>query len=133
MSKTAPSIGPTDAEPSTEFVHTAFTKAGLVVDEGRPLKLHCTVLNTIYRKPRGKSRQPFSFRSIVNSRAVQAFTVDAAGQSLSAAAEGQNTTPVRGPVRVSLGEWDVDEIHICEMGSWGPEGEYICVGRCALT
>ena len=30
------------------------------------------------------------------------------------------------------GEWDIDELQICEMGSWGPEGEYVCVGRCPL-
>jgi activating signal cointegrator complex subunit 1 len=37
------------------------------------------------------------------------------------------------PVRVDLGTWDVDELQICEMGSHGPEGEYVCVARIALA
>ena len=36
------------------------------------------------------------------------------------------------PIAVDLGEWVVDEVQICEMGSWGPEGEYVCVGRIPL-
>jgi activating signal cointegrator complex subunit 1 len=36
-------------------------------------------------------------------------------------------------VRVNLGTWDVDELQICEMGSHGPEGEYVCVARIALA
>ncbi|CAL1713815.1 unnamed protein product [Somion occarium] len=42
------------------FVHKEFRKAGLVVDDKRPLKLHSTLVNTIYRKPRG--RKPFSLQ-----------------------------------------------------------------------
>ena len=38
----------------------------------------------------------------------------------------------KGPVHVSLGEWEVDELQICEMGSKGPEGEYVAVARCPL-
>jgi activating signal cointegrator complex subunit 1 len=37
------------------------------------------------------------------------------------------------PVHVDLGTWDVDELQICEMGSFGPEGEYACAGRISLT
>lgn len=47
-------------------------------------------------------------------------------------AAGARPGTMRGPVRVDLGAWDIDEIQICEMGSWGPEGEYVCIGRCAL-
>ena len=35
-------------------------------------------------------------------------------------------------VPVDLGVWDVDEIQICEMGSRGPEGEYIRADGCSL-
>lgn len=37
------------------------------------------------------------------------------------------------PVHVNFGEWDIDEIQICEMGSGGPEGEYIAVARESLA
>ena len=40
--------------------------------------------------------------------------------------------PVRGPVNVDFGTWDIDEVQICEMGSEGPEGEYVCVGKIPL-
>ena len=35
----------------------------------------------------------------------------------------------KGPVHVNFGEWELNEIQICEMGSWGPEGEYVAVAR----
>lgn len=36
------------------------------------------------------------------------------------------------PIQVDFGEWTVDEIQICKMGSWGPEGEYVSVGHITL-
>lgn len=36
------------------------------------------------------------------------------------------------PINVNLGTWDIDEIQICEMGSHGPEGEYVRVGGISL-
>ena len=39
----------------------------------------------------------------------------------------------RVPISVDLGECPVDEIQICEMGSWGPEGEYVAVARESLS
>ena len=38
----------------------------------------------------------------------------------------------RKPVEVDLGEYTVDEIQVCKMGSWGPEGEYVSVGSITL-
>ncbi len=42
--------------------------------------------------------------------------------------------PPRGknPIKVNLGDWVVDEVQICKMGSWGPEGEYISVASIPL-
>jgi len=105
-----------------DLVNKAFIDAGLVVNERRPLKLHCTILNTTHRKPREKThrRKPFSYTSILAStgfRDIKAPTP--AGRD-------------RGPVAVDFGVWDVDDIEICEMGSYGPEGEYISCGRCSL-
>ncbi|KAI8986312.1 kinase A anchor protein [Trametes punicea] len=111
-----------------DVIMKAFNDAGLLVDEKRPLKLHCTVLNTVYRKPRGKGRTPFSYPSVLASEAFKAVLAHK-----QAGAEETADTTRRGPVRVDFGEWAIDEVQICEMGSWGPEGEYVAVHRCALA
>ena len=38
----------------------------------------------------------------------------------------------KGPLVVNLGEWEVGELQICKMGSWGPDGEYVADARCPL-
>ncbi|CCM05511.1 uncharacterized protein FIBRA_07734 [Fibroporia radiculosa] len=117
-----------------EFVNKAFKERGLVVEENRPLKLHCTVLNTVYRKPRGKGRLPFSYSSVLASPALRTVISPRSISDPLGAAPGMSSLAglKAGPARVDLGDWDIDEIQICEMGSWGPEGEYVCVGRCPL-
>lgn len=93
------------------------------------MQLHCTVLNTIYRKPRGK-RTPFSYAGVLASPAFQSIEV-----VTDANKGGQEVGRARGrsPISVDLGEWTVDEVQVCEMGSWGPEGEYVVAGRCRLS
>ena len=81
-------------------------------------------MNTIYRKPRTKARVPFSYSSVLASEALRAILV----QKNIAAAE-QVDRARKGPVHVNFGEWELNEIQICEMGSWGPEGEYVAVAR----
>ncbi|KAI9058861.1 hypothetical protein FKP32DRAFT_1581508, partial [Trametes sanguinea] len=121
-----------------DMIVKAFTEAGLLVDEKRPLKasatdrreqLHCTVLNTIYRKPRGKMRTPFSYPSVLASEAFKAVLAPPQPRGEAAETAGKAGG---GPVRVDFGEWEIDEVQICEMGSWGPEGEYVAVHRVAL-
>ncbi|KAG2047941.1 hypothetical protein BDR06DRAFT_896414, partial [Suillus hirtellus] len=117
-----PSLDTEDAQRlksvSAEFVNKAFSDAGFIQDR-RPLKLHCTLLNTSYRKP---SRQPFSYNAILMSPFIREFV----------------RTPLeshdfRDPVKVEFGTWSVDEIQICKMGSYGPEGEYVSCGCCSLA
>jgi len=103
------------------LVNRAFLDAGLVIDEHRPLKLHCTIINTVYRKPRSTRRQPFSYTSVVTSAALQAIRK---GDSIPSMHQ-------RKSVPVDLGIWDVNEIQICEMGSYGPQGEYVTCGGCS--
>lgn len=43
-------------------LRTHFTEAGLMVADDRPMKLHATVLNTIYTKHGGRRRPPMSGR-----------------------------------------------------------------------
>ncbi|KAI0293858.1 AKAP7 2'5' RNA ligase-like domain-containing protein [Multifurca ochricompacta] len=95
-----------------ELVHSAFKQAGFLTDARRPLKLHCTILNTTYRRPspgqrRPPGRIPFSFAT---------FPPDSKdGGTLS-----------------NLGTWTVDEVQICKMGSWAPDGAYVRVAGCDL-
>ncbi|KAL4244527.1 Activating signal cointegrator 1 complex subunit 1 [Abortiporus biennis] len=117
----------------TNFIHKEFIKTGLVIDDHRPLKLHCTLLNTVYRKPKPKGgfRVPFSYPAVIESQAFRSIE--------KVRVEGDDDPSVsqrprgKSPICIDLGEWNVDEIQICEMGSWGVEGEYICVGKCSLT
>ncbi|KAI0299562.1 hypothetical protein BC826DRAFT_1102683 [Russula brevipes] len=117
-----------------DLVHGAFRDAGFLADERRPLKvrgspklsdpiithitpapilhvwkLHCTLLNTTYRRPppgqrRAAGRIPFSFAAFPPT-----------------SGDGSN-----------LGTWTVDELQICEMGSWTPDGAYVRVAGCDL-
>ncbi|KAH9913462.1 kinase A anchor protein, partial [Epithele typhae] len=134
-------FGPADTAGGETFravanlVHKAFKDSGLLVDENRPLKvcdlvaetrkslLHCTIVNTIYRKPRPKERIPFSYPSILASTALRARLANA----------GTSTSSQRGPIAVDFGTWEVNELQICEMGSWGPEGEYVAAARVSLS
>ena len=113
-------------------------------------QLHCTLLNTIYRKPRTKERTYFSYASVLTSDALRSIALEpdsltappatgepegtdegAADQAHKGKAKERGPRR-RNPVRVDLGTWDIDEVQICEMGSHGPEGEYVCVGKIAL-
>ena len=84
------------------------------------------MLNTIYRKPKFP-RVPFSYPSVLASEALNTILVHEEVADASSLAKAK-----KGPVHVSLGEWEVDELQICEMGSKGPEGEYVAVARCPL-
>ncbi|KAI0671288.1 AKAP7 2'5' RNA ligase-like domain-containing protein [Trametes maxima] len=107
-----------------ELVRAVFAEAGLVADERRPLKLHCTVVNTNYRKPRGRTRTPFSYGAVLGSDALGAVSARGEGGSGRSGSQMART--------VALGEWAIDEVQICEMGRAGPEGEYVAAARCVL-
>jgi len=121
------------------LVNKEFVDAGLLVDGRRPLKLHCTIINTTHRKPRPKThrRQPFSYSSILGSTAFQGIiSTDAPilpDVTLRTATATSTTSVIsadqtRRPASVDFGVWEVDEIQICQMGSHGPEGEYVSCG-----
>ncbi|KAG1883931.1 kinase A anchor protein [Suillus subluteus] len=113
-----PSLNTEDAQrlkSVSEFVNKAFSDAGFVQDR-RPLKLHCTILNTSHRKP---YRQPFSYNAILTSPFIREFV--------------RTPHDFRDSVKVDFGTWNVDEIQICKMGSYGPEGEYVSCGCCSLV
>ncbi|GJJ15351.1 hypothetical protein Clacol_009627 [Clathrus columnatus] len=135
-----------------DLVHSTFKDAGYLQDD-RPLKLHCTLINTIYRKftpapttsfslentiigktPSDNSsrrrnhnqreRIPFSFSSFLSSDAYRLMN----------APDGV-TAPINpdyGPFKIDLGTWLIDEIQICRMGSQDAQGVYQKVGGISL-
>jgi len=121
-----------------DFIHTSFKGAGFLVEDNRPLKLHCTIINTAHRKPRppGGKRIPFAYPDLVTSpwfSRPDTSSIPSLPQSSSAqVVSNTGYRSTRGPVSVDFGTWDIDEVQICEMGSQGPEGEYVCVGRISL-
>jgi activating signal cointegrator complex subunit 1 len=122
----------------TDLVHSAF-KASAYIVETRPLlvcsvyflgpvsrliyssyQLHCTILNTSYRK---LHRQPFSYAAVLDS---SAFAAISALPTPIASGTADNAVPV------NMGAWAADEIQICVMGSHGVENEYISCGGISL-
>jgi len=129
-----------------DFIHNSFKRAGFILDD-RPLKLHCTVINTVYRKPKPRDgkRMPFSYRELLNSSwffpqssshpygSVVEGSTAAAETSLSRSPVAFSTSASDRLKNVDFGIWDIEEAQICEMGSWGTEGEYISVGSIPLV
>lgn len=112
-------IGPTPAVVRTEAhsqsvkvlesIYRRFREEGFVTDT-RPLKLHCTVLNTSHRKPanRRSGRVPFSMSQIEE-----------------AVAQNPHMT---GTLLSSSVPLTARELNICRMGSWDRLGRYVRVG-----
>ena len=84
---------------------------------------------------------PFSYSAVTSSSAFKAIEGDkvevkttiAEADILEDSAVEQAERPRgRKPLNVDFGQWTVDEIQICEMGSYGPEGEYVSVGNILL-
>lgn len=85
-------------------------------------QLHCTILNTTYRRPRTRGpREGFSYGSLLASAATQAILLE------------RDEADWRQPVKMDFGAWHIDEIQICKMGSYGPEGEYERCGGLLLN
>ncbi|KAF5389552.1 hypothetical protein D9757_004162 [Collybiopsis confluens] len=105
---------------AAETIHQTFRNAGYITDN-RPLKLHCTLINTSHRKPSSKVPKLFSYADVLASKALSV---------LQPSAEGSYSPPNSTDrlARVSLGTYDIPEIQLCAMGSHGPEDEYISLG-----
>jgi len=119
-----------------DFIHSSFKKAGFLVEGNRPLKLHCTLINTVYRKPKpqGGKRVPFSYTDLlVSPWFSRPENLTPPFKILTQSTSNVGHRPPRGPVSVDFGTWCIDEVQICEMGSHGPEGEYVCVGKIPLS
>ena len=127
-----------------KLINEAFIKEGFIIDDKRPLKvcsqfkwgfdlsgliyiqLHLTILNTTQRKPKSRNGrpEPFSYSEMLDSPAFQAII--ATSRSTSSRDRQKDV------VQVDFGTYDVDEVQICEMGSHGPDNEYVSCGGIVL-
>ncbi|KIL57178.1 hypothetical protein M378DRAFT_172051 [Amanita muscaria Koide BX008] len=94
------------------LINQSFRSAGFVTDT-RPLKLHCTILNTSHRRPRGNI--PFSYSDILASDVGRNVLVPAPASGTTARA-------------VNFGTYDVGRVELWEMGSHGHNNEYVSCG-----
>lgn len=106
----------------SNLVNKAFRENGFITEK-RPLKLHCTIINTKYRKG-GKGRPiPFSKEEIFSSPAYQNLQPNSSAN----ANEPGSSSSVHGDV--DFGSWTVGDIHLCAMSGRDPiTGGYRSVG-----
>ncbi|KAJ8522189.1 hypothetical protein ONZ45_g1216 [Pleurotus djamor] len=104
----------------SDLIHQTFKRQGFIVDS-RPLKLHCTLVNTAHRKVRGV---PFGYQSILASQALRTLRVRDKGTALDRTllTPKPSSSPFE-PIPINLGTWSAREVQICIMGSHGPENE----------
>ncbi|KAK0226947.1 kinase A anchor protein, partial [Armillaria nabsnona] len=57
-------VGPSQPEPLFSQINQIFRDEGFITDT-RPLKLHMTLMNSTYRRPRTKRPQPFEYDAIL--------------------------------------------------------------------
>ncbi|KAF9489912.1 hypothetical protein BDN71DRAFT_1400785, partial [Pleurotus eryngii] len=117
-------VGP-DVSSIPRLIYRVFRERGFIV-ETRPLKLHCTLINTSYRRPR--ARIPFAYDAILCSNALK----DISAVSSAALPSSHTELDASSHASVNLGTWTAKEIQLCVMGSHGPENEYVSVGRIRL-
>ncbi|OCH85631.1 hypothetical protein OBBRIDRAFT_797956 [Obba rivulosa] len=91
------------------------------------MQLHCTVLNTIYRKPRTRNHVPFAYSAFLFSATLEAVALSStepATEEAHARLQGVGFQERA----VGLGEWTVDEAQLCEIGRLEPGGR-VCMHR----
>lgn len=131
-----------------DLIHQTFKKEGYLTDM-RPLKLHCTIINASHRKP--KRRTPFSYSDILASPACQLLGADPevpgnvpasndvreptlanvlVPPTSSATEKPKYRAPLKvpPPLSIALGTYRVREVQLWEMGSHGPNNQYVSCG-----
>ncbi|KAG6902063.1 hypothetical protein C0995_004909 [Termitomyces sp. Mi166 len=124
-----------------DLVHGEFKRAGYIT-ETRPLKLHCTVLNTSKRQPARARGQPFCYSDILCTDALKliACPPSTALSNVPCVTSERWTstspTPAIRPskptaVPIALGRDSIVQVHSVElwiMGSRAPDGAYVSCG-----
>ncbi|KAK0437295.1 uncharacterized protein EV420DRAFT_1588500 [Desarmillaria tabescens] len=113
-------IGPSQPMPLFSQINEIFREEGSITDT-RPLKLHMTLMNSTYRRPRTKRPLPFEYDGILRQAGVlKCFRV-------------QENEYVELPMAVTMGSYDAPRVHLCEMGSWDTDGAYVSCGSVPLS
>ena len=95
--------------------------------------MHCTLINTVCRNPRSKKRVPFLYGQIIWSNALASIIeAPALGGATAPAPTTDAPRKASKALHVDLGEWDADEVQLCEMGSHDAESAYVRVGGVSL-
>ncbi|PBK65685.1 hypothetical protein ARMSODRAFT_1022130 [Armillaria solidipes] len=113
-------VGPSQPEPLFSQINQIFRDEGFITDT-RPLKLHMTLMNSSYRRPRTKRSQPFEYNAILRQAGVsEYFGV-------------QESEHAELPMTVSMGSYEAPRVHLCKMGSWDTDGAYVSCGSAPLS
>jgi len=130
------------------LVHQAFRSSGFIVED-RPLKLHCTLVNTGKRKVvadpsasnmgfpkpdrknkgKGRRRIAFSYDAVRASKVLKTVAVEPISESDDSSWRSGNPSP---SLRVEFGSYPLLSLEICEMGSYDERGGYKSVGGISL-
>ncbi|KAK0231428.1 kinase A anchor protein, partial [Armillaria fumosa] len=111
--------GPSQPEPLFNQINQIFCDEGFITDT-RPLKLHMTLMNSTYRRPRPKRPQSFDYDAILRQAGVlECFGV-------------QESDYAELPLAVSMGSYEAPRVHLCAMGSWDTDGAYVSCGSAPL-
>jgi activating signal cointegrator complex subunit 1 len=139
-----------------ESIEAAFKRANLITDE-RPLAMHATLLNTSKRKPLvataqdldpprqtdnppGKrfnkrvfsKRVPFDASRLLSLPGAYEAVAQAETSISSSSGVHSSVTETSVTAKVAacdLGTYEVDQVQLCEMGSFDAEGAYVVVHR----
>jgi len=138
------------------FIRNSFKTAGYIVED-RPLKLHCTLVNTIHRKKpkrdyegslknqplkaerrggRDNDRIPFSYDAICESEAIKAIALNVNSSEVNLSPETGATVrqPMcLQPIKVRLDAYPLLSLELCEMGSYDEIGGYRSIGGISLV
>ncbi|KAF2724030.1 hypothetical protein K431DRAFT_282296 [Polychaeton citri CBS 116435] len=105
-----------------QTIQTLFTEKGLMVKDDRPLKLHATVINTIYAKGRRKSGRPPQRGLAMNALQGSSTSVEDRSHGHGPDADAPLKIDARGLLDqyrdfVWAQDIKLDRIAICEMGA----------------
>ncbi|KAI4764893.1 hypothetical protein E4T52_11910 [Aureobasidium sp. EXF-3400] len=108
-------------QPLCQALRKTFMDAGLLVPDTRPLKLHATIVNTIYIKGRKKNRKPKSEATKEKGEETQATEINLPSSKNTPKDKDvgiQANTPDsgHGPSYVWASDIPISKIAICEMG-----------------
>lgn len=115
-----------------DLVHSKFKQEGYIT-ETRPLKLHCTILNSSKRRPAHK-RGPFSYSDILTANVLRPLLSAPSSSTTSTGMPSQTRFRNRSranATRVSIDLPDtvrVRELALWVMGSRARDGAYVTVG-----